>query len=82
MAGKAHLTSQHVRKTFLKYFKGCDHKFVASSSVIPKKGQGTYFVNAGMNQVSLSLSGLLMNTQTCQFACRYTLHCVCYIHAI
>ena len=51
MAGKARWTSQHVRKAFLEYFKKCDHKFVPSSSIIPKKGQGTYFVNAGMNQV-------------------------------
>ena len=44
--------SKDVRKTFLDFFcKKYDHKFVPSSSVIPKKGEGTYFTNAGMNQV-------------------------------
>ena len=45
--------SKLVRKTFLDHF--CvvnNHQFVKSSSVIPGKGQGTYFTNAGMNQVT------------------------------
>ena len=47
-------TSKEVRKAFLDFFcNKYDHKFVPSSSIIPKKGDGTYFTNAGMNQVSL-----------------------------
>ena len=47
-------TSKEVRKVFLDFFcNKYDHKFVPSSSIIPKKGDGTYFTNAGMNQVSL-----------------------------
>ena len=46
-------TSKEVRTAFLDFFcSKYDHKFVPSSSVIPKKGDGTYFTNAGMNQVS------------------------------
>lgn len=43
--------SKDVRQQFLDFF--ClknGHTFVRSSSVIPPKGQGTYFTNAGMNQ--------------------------------
>ncbi|KAK3583465.1 hypothetical protein CHS0354_025597 [Potamilus streckersoni] len=44
-------SSKDVRKTFLDFFcSRYDHKFVTSSSVIPSKGQGTYFTNSGMNQ--------------------------------
>ncbi|KAK6194546.1 hypothetical protein SNE40_000163 [Patella caerulea] len=43
--------SQIVRQSFIDYFKNQQkHQFVPSSSVIPKKGEGTYFTNAGMNQ--------------------------------
>ncbi|ESO01063.1 hypothetical protein HELRODRAFT_112873, partial [Helobdella robusta] len=35
---------------FVEYFKSSDHLFVPSSSVIPKKNDGSYFVNSGMNQ--------------------------------
>ncbi|XP_064638396.1 alanine--tRNA ligase, cytoplasmic-like isoform X2 [Lineus longissimus] len=46
-----HLTSKKIRQMFIDFFKDeYDHVFVPSSSVIPKKGEGTYFVNAGMNQ--------------------------------
>ena len=45
-------TSASVRATFLEFFCGKhDHKFVPSSSIIAKKGEGSYFINAGMNQV-------------------------------
>jgi hypothetical protein len=47
-----------VRQTFIDYF--CienQHKFVESSSVIPPKGSGTYFTNAGMNQFKSIILG-------------------------
>lgn len=43
-------TSQQVRSTFIDYFTLHGHKIVSSSSVIPQRGEGTYFTNAGMNQ--------------------------------
>ncbi|XP_052784521.1 alanine--tRNA ligase, cytoplasmic-like isoform X2 [Mya arenaria] len=43
--------SKNVRQAFLDFFcQKHDHQFVKSSSVIPGKGEGTYFTNAGMNQ--------------------------------
>ena len=47
-----------VRQTFIDYF--CvqnKHKYIASSSVLPKKGSGTYFTNAGMNQFKSIILG-------------------------
>ena len=44
-------TSQEIRKTFLSHFKERNHLHVPSSSVVPGKDDGLYFVNAGMNQV-------------------------------
>jgi alanyl-tRNA synthetase len=50
-----HSTSKKVRQIFIDFFKEKhDHVFIPSSSVIPKKGEGTYFVNAGMNQVCIA----------------------------
>jgi alanyl-tRNA synthetase len=44
-------STDKIRQTFLDYFcKEHQHKFIKSSSVLPKKGSGTYFTNAGMNQ--------------------------------
>ena len=45
-------SSTEARSAFLRYFQDKDHLFVPSSSVIPNKVQGTYFTNAGMNQVT------------------------------
>ena len=45
-------SSRKVRTTFIEFFQRQDHLFVPSSSVIPKKNDGSYFVNAGMNQVA------------------------------
>ena len=42
------------RETFINFFKCRDHFFVPSS-VVPKKDQGTYFINAEMNQVEKSV---------------------------
>ena len=50
--------SEKVRQTFIDYF--CvenQHKFIKSSSVLPKKGSGTYFTNAGMNQFKSIILG-------------------------
>lgn len=45
-------TSTVVRQSFIEFFcQKYDHRFIPSSPVIPKKNQGTYFTNAGMNQV-------------------------------
>jgi alanyl-tRNA synthetase len=50
--------TNEVRKTFLDHFcKNNKHKFIASSSVIPRKGAGTYFTNAGMNQFKSIILG-------------------------
>ncbi|XP_061172354.1 alanine--tRNA ligase, cytoplasmic-like [Saccostrea echinata] len=44
-------TSSSVRAAFLDFFCGRHgHQFVPSSSIIAKKGEGSYFINAGMNQ--------------------------------
>ncbi|CAG5118590.1 unnamed protein product, partial [Candidula unifasciata] len=51
--------SQAVRSTFIEYFKDRGHVFVPSSSVIPQKGDGTYFTNAGMNQFKPLILGEL-----------------------
>lgn len=40
-----------IREKFIEYFcRDNGHKFIKSSSVLPRKGSGTYFTNAGMNQ--------------------------------
>ena len=44
-------SSQKIRETFINFFNSRDHLFVPSSSVVPKKDEGSYFINAGMNQV-------------------------------
>lgn len=52
-------TSNRIRAQFLDFFcKKHDHQFVKSSSVIPRKDEGVYFTNAGMNQVMLLRHGL------------------------
>ncbi|BFZ06216.1 hypothetical protein BsWGS_09255 [Bradybaena similaris] len=52
-------SSRAVRSTFIEYFKSQGHVFVPSSSVIPQKGDGTYFTNAGMNQFKPLILGEL-----------------------
>lgn len=50
--------SYEIRNKFIEYY--CvknDHKFQPSSSVLPKKGSGTYFTNSGMNQFKSIILG-------------------------
>ena len=54
-------TSRQVRSTFIDFFSSQGHKFVPSSSVIPKKGEGTYFTNAGMNQVCIFIIKFILH---------------------
>ena len=44
------MNSQEIRKTFIEYFEGKNHKFVRSSSVVPLDDPTLLFTNAGMNQ--------------------------------
>lgn len=62
-------TSTAVRQSFIDFFcQNHDHKVIKSSSIIPTKNQGTYFTNAGMNQVSLLVSlSSVDNTCTCTY---------------
>ena len=53
------VSSAQIRNTFVEFFKSQNHKHIPSSSVIPKKGGGTYFVNAGMNQFKSVFLGVL-----------------------
>src|ERR1700722_10446524 len=44
------MTSQNIRRNYLKYFKDRGHAIVASSSVVPHDDPTLLFINAGMNQ--------------------------------
>ncbi|SCU91028.1 LADA_0F07690g1_1 [Lachancea dasiensis] len=50
LGDKQKWTAANVRTTFLDYFKERNHKFVASSPVIPYDDPTLLFANAGMNQ--------------------------------
>lgn len=47
---KEQWTAENVRNTFLDYFQAKEHKFVASSPVVPFDDPTLLFTNAGMNQ--------------------------------
>lgn len=50
--------SYEIRQNYLDYFcRQNNHKFLPSSSVLPKKGSGTYFTNSGMNQFKSIILG-------------------------
>lgn len=44
------MTSNEIRNQFIDFFKGKDHTFVSSSSVVPLDDPTLLFTNAGMNQ--------------------------------
>ncbi|KAK4475241.1 hypothetical protein MN116_002316 [Schistosoma mekongi] len=39
-----------LRQEFIDFFRGHQHSVVAPSTVFPKRHEGSYFINAGMNQ--------------------------------
>lgn len=46
-------SSKKIRKTYIDFFRDQHkHDYYPASSVVPPKGSGTFFTNAGMNQVS------------------------------
>ena len=56
-------SSYQVRQTYLDFFcKQNQHKLIRSSSVLPSKGSGTYFTNAGMNQFKSIILGDMQAT--------------------
>ena len=52
------MTHFEIRKIFLDFFKGQEHKILPSSSLIPYKDPSLLFVNAGMNQFKSVILGL------------------------
>jgi alanyl-tRNA synthetase len=68
-------TSKHkwptdkIRNSFIDYFcKSNKHKFIQSSSVLPRRGSGTYFTNAGMNQFKSIIQGELLAESIIDFS--------------
>ena len=44
------ISSYTIRKQFIEFFKGKEHQFIRSSSVVPYEDSTLLFTNAGMNQ--------------------------------
>ena len=72
MFSKLNLSSSEIRKQFIDYFKGKDHQFVCSSSVVPIDDPTLLFTNAGMNQfkpyflgIQKPVSQRVVNFQKC-----------------
>ncbi len=69
---KLNLSSSEIRQQFIDYFKGKNHQFIRSSSVVPHDDPTLLFTNAGMNQfkpyflgVQKSDSQRVVNSQKC-----------------
>jgi alanyl-tRNA synthetase len=56
------LSAKQIRTGFIDFFKGKDHKFVPSSSIVPVGDQTLLFTNAGMNQFKDVFLGLAAPT--------------------
>ncbi len=54
------MTSNEIRKAFLKYFEERGHRIVSSSSLVPKNDPTLLFTNAGMVQ----FKGVFLNEET------------------
>jgi len=66
------LTAKEIRNGFIDFFKGKDHHFVPSSSIVPAGDETLLFANAGMNQFKDIFLGLVpppyrraVNSQKC-----------------
>ncbi|TPP57353.1 Alanine--tRNA ligase cytoplasmic [Fasciola gigantica] len=63
----ANATADDLRLEFLAYFQSKRHTIVAPSSIFPKTHEGSYFVNAGMNQFKSLILGQKSTASSVQF---------------